>query len=152
MPYVRKPLTRKCGTRKPLTADEVELQREKRSVRMRYKDACNDYLRLFCQKHDFTYDPDYWAGGDVGDIIEVDDYYYVNLDTMRYDIDNDIAAEEFVLWYAYCQEVKEHMNFENWCKGAPRLTDEEIEEQRKKRMAWIDDFFKEKMKNENKNI
>ena len=34
--------------------------------------GCNEYLRLFCEKHDFDYEDakDSWVGGSVGEITE----------------------------------------------------------------------------------
>jgi hypothetical protein len=66
-----------------------------------YEMAVNAYLKAFCKKHDYEYDPDYWVAGDVGGVIMIGDIF-VNFTDMRVDIDNNALQGEFMEWYEYC--------------------------------------------------
>ena len=98
----------------------------------RWKEICNYYLKLFCDKHEFSYEPDCWVGSDPGTIANISDMF-VSMDNIRYDIDNDIPEEKFEKWYWKNLDVYEltgenYMNFESYCKGAPdHWTDERMQ-------------------------
>jgi hypothetical protein len=96
--------------------------------------ACNEYLKSFCKKHGYDYDPYCWAGNDVGGVAEVADCY-VGMDDIRADMDTDAPEDEFLKWYDYCFElgllgVESTPNFRNWLKGCPRKSEAEMEELR----------------------
>ena len=48
-------------------------------MRKNYEDACNAYLRAFCQKHGYDEDDavNSWAAGDVGGIASVGDEFRI---------------------------------------------------------------------------
>ena len=58
--------------------------------------GCNEYLRLFCEKHDFDYEEakNSWVGGSIGEITLCGDYY-VAMPTIIADIDHDAPETEF---------------------------------------------------------
>lgn len=99
------------------------------SLKSDYINACNAYLKAFCEMYGFYYDPDFWV--EVGTIIEVGDYY-VNMDTIRTAVDKGVPREEFVKWYDYCMDCGSldipSPNFDSWLRGCPRMSDEEIRE------------------------
>lgn len=97
--------------------------------------GCNEYLRLFCEKHDFDYEEakDSWVGGLVGEITLCGDYY-VAMPTIIADIDMDAPETEFYKWYDYNLEAREYgfvtPNFESWLRGCPRVNNETFEKLR----------------------
>lgn len=96
---------------------------EKTELKDYWKIICNQYLKQFCKKHDFYYEPDMWVANNPGTIINIADMF-VNMDDIRYDIDNNINPELYCKWYWKSIEVyeltnKTYMNFESYCKGAP---------------------------------
>lgn len=99
------------------------------SLKSDYINACNAYLKAFCEMCGFYYDPDFWV--EVGTIIEVGDYY-VNMDTIRTAVDKGVPREEFVKWYDYCMDCGSlgipSLNFDSWLRGCPRMSDEKIRE------------------------
>ena len=103
-----------------------------------WKDACNEYLQVFCEKHEYQYEPDMWVGSNPGTIAMIGDMF-VSMENIRYDIDNDIPEEYFEKWYWKSLELDEigvehWMNYESYCKGAPDIwTEERMEEIRKAR-------------------
>lgn len=83
---------------------------------------CNEYLKAFCERHEYEYDPD-WVGGDIGTIAIVGDYF-VSMDVIRYDVDNNIDEKQFLKWYDYTLlleslDLPRKINYSSWCKGAP---------------------------------
>lgn len=37
-----------------------------------YRQACNQYLALFCDKHGYDFRDTYWVGNELGDIATID--------------------------------------------------------------------------------
>lgn len=104
---------------------------------------CSMYLRKFCDKHEYTYEPDCWVANNPGTIACVNDMF-VSMEDIRYDIDNDIPEESFEKWYWKSLEVYElvgekFMNYENFCKGCPDYwTEDKLESIRKAKQRVID--------------
>jgi len=103
----------------------------KEKLKNDYENAANAYLKAFCIKHDFDFDPDCWVGSIVGEIADVSGYF-VDMSTIRTDIHNDASVEQFLKWYDYCSDMRmlgcqTVPNFLSWIRGCPRKTDEEIE-------------------------
>ena len=101
-------------------------EKEKQAIEARkahWKDLCNEYLEEFCNRHEFKYEKDAWIGDDPGTIVMVGDMF-VNMDDIRYDVDNDVPEEYFCKWYWKGLDVYEltgekYMNYPSYCKGAP---------------------------------
>lgn len=104
----------------------------KEKAREYFVKGCNEYLRLFCEKHGFDYKEakESWVGGLVGEITMCGDYY-VAMPTIIADIEHDAPEEEFIKWYDY--NLIAHKfgfntpNFESWLRGCPRVSDEAFE-------------------------
>lgn len=91
--------------------------------------GCNEYLRLFCEKHDFDYEEakESWVANCVGDVTCVGDIF-VGMQTIITDIEMDAPEEEFIKWYDYNLVAHEFgfttPNFDHWLRGCPRVSDE----------------------------
>lgn len=115
------------------TEAREEWAQERAKIKMNYEFACNEYLRLFCEKHEYDYEDAHksWAVGDVGGIAEVGDLF-LNMTDIRTDIDMDAPEREIVRWYDYCLRLHTidstipTPNYENWLRGCPRKSEEEI--------------------------
>ena len=101
-----------------------------------YVDACNQYLKTFCEKHDYNY-PDAkssWVGGFPGGITCCGDDF-VSLETIIIDIENDVEEPMFRQWYDYCLECheidKEPYDYDRWLKGEHLLSDAEIKNRKR---------------------
>jgi hypothetical protein len=107
----------------------------KEKAREYFKKGCNEYLRLFCEKHDYDYEEakNSWVANCVGDITCVGDIF-VGMQTIITDIEHDAPEEEFIKWYDYNLEAGEYgfvtPNFESWLKGCPRVNTETLEKLR----------------------
>lgn len=101
----------------------------KEKAREYFVKGCNEYLRLFCEKHDFDYEEakESWVANCVGDVTCVGDIF-VGMQTIITDIEMDAPEEEFVKWYDYNLVAHEFgfntPNFESWLRGCPRVSEE----------------------------
>ena len=101
----------------------------KEKAREYFVKGCNEYLRLFCEKHDYDYEEakESWVANCVGDITCVGDIF-VGMQTIITDIEMDAPEEEFIKWYDYNLVAHEFgfttPNFESWLKGCPRVSEE----------------------------
>ena len=108
---------------KSILINKIQLL-ECQNIKASYIKSCNKYLKMFCNKHDlgcdYIYAKNSWVGNDVGTAVYCGDYY-VDMETIRYDIDNHIDPEEFFKYYNYCLEVSEFNlnipNYSYWCNG-----------------------------------
>ena len=95
-----------------------------------YTSACNKLLRLFCDKHEYDYDPLCWVGGDTGGVAMIGDYS-VDMETIITDIKMEAPEEEFLKWYDYCLEAHDlHItapNYRSWLMGCPRIPEEGLQ-------------------------
>ena len=91
--------------------------------------GCNEYLRLFCEKHDYDYEEakESWVANCVGDVTCVGDIF-VGMQTIITDIEMDAPEDEFIKWYDYNLVANEFgfntPNFESWLRGCPRVSEE----------------------------
>lgn len=97
----------------------------------RWNELCNEYLKEFCDKHEWQYEPDMWVAGNIGTIVMIGDMF-VSMNNIRYDIDNNVPTDYFAKWYWKSIEISDltdgaenYMNYENYCKGAPDYWTEE---------------------------
>lgn len=108
----------------------------KEKLRLDYENACNAYLKAFCEKHDFCYEEAYWCGDDVGGIADCGTYTF-DMATIRTDIDEDAPKEELMRHYDYCLDAIEFKlsipNFHAWIHGCPRTGKEWFKKMRKMR-------------------
>lgn len=102
---------------------------------------CNKYLAAFCEKHGLDLDDAYWVRSEPGTVAAIGDYF-VGIDEMRYDIDNNIEESRFFEWYYYTLDIREiegeyHMmqnykeftnvSFESYCEGFRPYSEQDIE-------------------------
>lgn len=97
----------------------------------RWNDICNEYLKDFCDKHEWREVSDMWVSKKIGTIVVINGMF-VSMDNIRYDIDNNVPKDYFAKWYWKSLKVSEltdgeknYMNYENYCKGAPDYWTEE---------------------------
>lgn len=107
----------------------------KQSTQERWKDICQEYLKLFCDKHEYSFEDCFWVTDNYGTIACVSDMF-ISMEHIRYDIDNNIEETMFEKWYWKAIEIfeltgQDFMNYESFCKGAPDIwTEEKIEKLR----------------------
>lgn len=96
-----------------------------------YELACEDYLKLFCEKHDYYYEKDAWVGSDVGGVASIGDYF-VDMATIRIDVGMNLHPNVFLEWYDYCLRASNlgltTPNYASWVAGCPRTSEEKFQE------------------------
>lgn len=111
----------------------------KQNIQERWRDICQEYLKLFCDKHEYSFEDCFWVADDYGTIACVSDMF-ISMEHIRYDIDNDIEETMFEKWYWKAIEIfeltgQDFMNYESFCKGAPDIwTEEKMEKLREAHM------------------
>ena len=112
---------------------------KKQNIQERWRDICQEYLKLFCDKHEYFFEDCFWVADDYGTIACVSDMF-ISMEHIRYDIDNNIEETMFEKWYWKAIEIfeltgQDFMNYESFCKGAPDIwTEEKMEKLREAHM------------------
>lgn len=123
---------------------------DKQKLKHGYENACNAYMREFCEKHDFSIKDAFWVGDDVGGILNVGDMDF-DMETIRTDIDEDAPEEELFKWYDYILDALEFKltkpNFHAWIHGCPRTNKEWFEKMHKMHEDFANEIKNEKEKN-----
>lgn len=127
----------------------------KEKAREYFEKGCNEYLRLFCEKHDFDFEDakESWVRNKVGEVVCVGDYF-VDMNAIITDIERNAPEHEFCDWYYYNIEAHEFNlpapNFDSWLMGCPRTSEETFAKLRELK-AELQGFIneeKERLKNE----
>ena len=71
-------------------------------LKIKYEKAVEDYVAAFEEKHDITLD--YWVADFVGTIAVFGDYF-ISLEDIRLDIDNEVDKTLFFKWYDLSLEL-----------------------------------------------
>ena len=133
----------------------------KRHFKEQFEAACNAYLlelhNMWDLDHDLT--PKgygYWIGGEIGGVYAYGDSIFINMDDIRYCVENGVSYETYQEWQEYCVWANEFNqdtpNLNAWCKGCPRVD----EKTQKKLSTMKSDLIKacldekEKVKNNGK--
>lgn len=96
---------------------------EKSELMRNYQKACNDYLHAFCDKHSFDFEEakECWVSDIPGTITQCGDFF-VSMETIITDIEQNVPENMFIKWYDYCMICPENsLNYKTWLK----LDDEE---------------------------
>ena len=98
-------------------------------LNQRYTEACEEYLKAFCESYELSYEEDSWVGDEVGTIAMVGDHYFDFNDVIKYAVDNQLRDyDELLEWEDYVLFAQEYNqtipNFPSWHKGCPRLSKE----------------------------
>ena len=113
------------------------------SLEKEWKILCNKYLKKFCDKHGYAYEPDCWVSNNPGTIACVNDMF-VSMEDIRYDVDNCIDIDCFEAWYwksvdVYSLTGQKYMNYSSFCQGAPdQWTEERLNSIREAKQRVLD--------------
>lgn len=105
---------------------EQTTQHAQKTRQERWNELCNEYLKEFCDKHEWQYEPDMWVAGNIGMIVMIGDMF-VSMNNIRYDVDNNVPTDYFAKWYWKSIEISDltdgaenYMNYENYCELTQR--------------------------------
>ena len=73
------------------------------------------YVLLFEKKQDLVFSE--WVGGHVGELACFNEWYYLKLDDIRYDIDTEQPTERITDWFDKCVEDKKTIDdYRDYCR------------------------------------
>ena len=97
-------------------------------LKIKYKKLCEEYLRLFCEKHELSNDG--WIAGRHGETAVCGDLF-VDFKDIIHDIDNDIEVGKWEEYDDYASKsIELGLNvptFENFLNGCYRTSEEKFE-------------------------
>lgn len=103
-----------------------------------YKECCNRYLQMFCEKHGY----DCYSWIDVGRTAEVGGYEFA-FDDIRYDIEQNLPKGKIEEWYDYDAQIRalglhQALTLKTFCQGVPvPFPPYRIEKLRNKRKNYV---------------
>lgn len=73
------------------------------------------YVLLFEKKQELEFTG--WVGGHIGELACFNEWYYLNLDDIRYDIDTEQPKERITEWFDKCVEDKKMIDdYRDYCR------------------------------------
>lgn len=107
---------------------------DKKELRRKYNDACNDYLSALLEKWELT-GYHYWIADEIGGLCSLPDDNVISMQDIIYCIENDISYNEFIKWLDYNVAAREfnfnYINLKSWHKGCPRVSEEVLDRLRR---------------------
>jgi hypothetical protein len=123
---------------------------KKQKLRKDYNNACNAYLRAFCEKNGYDYADavQSWRGSDPGGVTIIAGQF-VHMDDIITDIDMNAPKAEYIKYRSYCQRIGSIIGlnlktptYDVWLRGYPWMSEDKIkhleELQRRVRVAELE--------------
>lgn len=86
-------------------------------LKAKYEIIVDKYLDKFCKKQGFDKKHGYWVGDRVGDIFDINSYFF-SFDDIRLDVDNNVPKGKIIEWYDDNDYFnKKVINYESYLKG-----------------------------------
>lgn len=128
-----------------------------RHLKEQWERACNAYLLELLNAWDMDAQYGYWSRDEVGSVYFYGDNCVIDMDDIRYCVDNGVSREEFMKYSDYntdvCNLGLDCVNLSSWMHGCPRLSDEQIKNLYDLKKGVDDEIerLKEQLKNGNEN-
>ena len=68
-----------------------------KNLKILFERIVEKYIDAFCQKQEIDKNSLYWIGGEIGEVVEISDYFFNFLDIKK-DIDTDQPKDEIFKW------------------------------------------------------
>ena len=98
----------------------------------RHHAACNNLLRLFCQKQGFSMADTFWVADQPGTVAACGMDYYFSMDDIIADLEEDAPPGKILEWYYRQCELSYQVNYRHWLHGCPAPSKSELEELHRK--------------------
>ena len=108
----------------------------------RYHAACNNLLRLFCQKQGFSMADTYWIAGRIGEVADCAGFCF-SMDDIITDLEEDAPPGKILQWYNRLEELGYRVSYHSWLHGCPTPSKFELEEMYRKTEEARRDLEKE---------
>lgn len=85
-----------------------------------YEQICDEYRLRLCNQFYIDWNDTYWIAGRVGGVLDIQSYYAIDMDELRYIVDNSMTFEDFEEWYDQWMytDNKNGINIRSWLMGA----------------------------------
>ena len=85
-----------------------------------YEQVCEEYRLRLCNQFGIDWNDTYWIVGRVGGVLDIQSYYAIDMDELRYIVDNSMTFEDFEEWYNQWiyTDNKNRINLRSWLMGA----------------------------------
>ena len=93
----------------------------------RYNAACNNLLRLFCEKQGFDLADTCWIADRPGGVADCASYFFT-MDDIITDLEEDAPPGKILEWYNKLEELGYKVNYRHWLHGCPAPSRSELEE------------------------
>lgn len=84
-----------------------------------YEQVCEEYRLRLCNQFGIDWNDTYWIVGRVGGVLDIQSYYVIDMDELRYIVDNSMTFEDFEELYEQLTNTDENrINIRSWLMGA----------------------------------
>ena len=83
-----------------------------------YKRACEEYRLRLCKQLDIPLSNTYWVADRIGGMLDVNCYYVIDMDSLKFVVDSGMTFDEFDEGY----ENKLHVYLDCYKKNKENLT------------------------------
>jgi len=135
--------------------------KDKGTIKRDYEKACNNYLNqlfidwgLVDNDDDGTRNFGWWVGDEVGGVYCLEDDTFLNMDEIRYCVDNNVSRETYEDYQDYNSTCLHYgfdtLNLKSFVSGAPRIPQESFDNIRECEQTLFDaiDTIKKRLKKE----
>lgn len=77
-----------------------------------HKRACEEYRLRLCKQLGISLANTYWIADRIGDLLDVNCYYVIDMDSLKFVVDSGMTFDEFDEWY----ENKLHVHLDCYTK------------------------------------
>lgn len=129
-----------------------------------YENTVNAIIEEFKKKHNITSSDGYWISERIGEVYDFGDGYTFDFNDVLLDVKENAPEEEIFKWRDYMLRIwninniaggvlLNEINYRNWLRGCPRLTNDDLNTIEAKWKILIDEISelgKSKLVPENK--
>ena len=108
----------------------------------RYYAACNNLLRLFCDKQGFSMADTYWIADRIGEVADCAGFCFSIADIIT-DLEEEAPPGKILEWYDQLEALEYKVNYRHWLHGCPAPSKSELEELHRKAEEARRDLEKE---------
>lgn len=88
-------------------------------LRLSYEHICEEYRLRLCNQFGISYSDTYWIVDRVGGELDINSFYVIDMDELRYIVDHSMTFEDFEEWYEQWMYTDENrINLRSWLMGA----------------------------------
>lgn len=64
-----------------------------------YESVCEEYRLRLCNQFGIDWHDTYWIADRIGDLLDVNCYYVIDMDSLKFVVDSGMTFDEFDEWY-----------------------------------------------------